>query len=783
MTSCSSTEKSQEPRDPVCGMFVNPETSAHSFSYMDQTYWFCCSGCRTKFEKNPDQYLQQRDEVPESASNVSLGKTAAGTDYTCPMHPEIVESGPADCPICGMALEPMVPSLDRDQENPELIDFTRRFKLGLLFGIPILILSMGPHIGLLSSRLIPDSTSHWLQLILSTPIVLWCGLPFFQRGWASVRNRSLNMFSLIALGSGTAYLVSISVVLFPEFFRPVFSTIDGQFGVYFEVSAAIILLVLLGQVLELKGRERTKIAIQSLLELTPQTAMRLKENGELEEIDIEQIFRGDLLQVRPGEHVPADGTVHQGTSSVDESLLSGESIPVEKLVGDPVHAGTMNGTGSFVMRVKHAQSDTILSQMIHMVARAQMSQAPIQRLADFVASWFVPVVMLVAVVSFVLWLNYGPEPAPNFALVVFVSILIIACPCALGLATPMSVTVSVGRAVREGILVKDAAALEVLSKVKTLVVDKTGTLTVGKPKLIHIGTERSDSDQILSYAAAVCRASEHPLSQAIVNAAQDKGVPTLVTDKFEALPGLGITGQVDSKRIALGNARFMTHTGVGNFESFTSSIQQKNPESSLVYLSVENELQGMFEIADTIKETTPDAIRSLQNRGITVIMVTGDHADTANAIAAKCGIEEVYAGALPEDKVNIVRKIQKDHPVAMAGDGVNDAPALIQAEVGFAMGSGSDVSLECADLTIPNSDLQNIVRARVIAEATMKNIRQNLWFAFAYNLAGVPIAAGVLYPFFGILLSPVFAAAAMSLSSVSVIGNSLRLQKMKIEIN
>ena len=783
MTSCSSTHKSQGPRDPVCGMFVNPETSTHSLTYKDQTYWFCCNGCRIKFEKNPDEYLQKRDEVTKKAPHVSRDQAATGMEYTCPMHPEIVESFPTDCPICGMSLEPMAPSLDSDQANPELIDFTKRFKLGLIFGIPILILAMGPHIGLLPSQLSSGSISHWLQLVLSTPIVLWCGLPFFKRGWASVRNRSLNMFSLIALGSGTAYLVSVAIVLFPGFFLPVFITVDGQLGVYFEVSAAIILLVLLGQVLELKGRERTKKAIQSLLSLTPQTARRIKENGELEEIEIEQIMRGDLLQVRPGEHVPADGTVHRGTSSIDESLLSGESIPVEKLVGDSVHAGTMNGTGSFVMRVLRSKSDTILSQMIHMVAKAQLSQAPIQRLADFVASWFVPIVMVVAVVSFILWLNYGPEPAPNFALVVFVSILIIACPCALGLATPMSVTVAVGRAVREGVLVKDAAALEVLSKVKTLVVDKTGTLTVGKPKLIRIGTEKSNSDELLAYAAAICRASEHPLSQAIVNEAQNKGVPTLVVDDFKATPGLGITGQVDTKRIALGNARFMTNIEVENFESFTSSVLQKNPESSLVYLAVENQIQAIFEIADPIKASTPDAIRSLQNRGINVIMVTGDNEGTANAIAAQCGIDEVYAAALPEDKVNIVKKIQKEHPVAMAGDGINDAPALIQAEVGFAMGGGSDVSLECADLTIPNGDLQNIVRARAIAEATMKNIRQNLLFAFGYNIAGVPIAAGILYPFFGILLSPVFAAAAMSLSSVSVIGNSLRLQKMKIKLN
>ncbi len=778
----NTTSKIQSPKDPVCGMSVNPETSTHSFTYKDETFWFCCGGCRTKFEQSPEKFLNKCDHAKHSDHKTKPATTVPGTKFTCPMHPEIVESEQTDCPKCGMALEPMEPTLETDQPNPELIDFTKRFRLGVIFGFPLLIVAMGPHFGLPLPALISESVSNWLQLLLSTPIVLWCGLPFFQRGWASVRNRSLNMFTLIAMGTGTAYLASIAIVLFPELFLPVFGIANGHVGVYFEVSAAIIVLVLLGQILELKGRERTKKAMQSLLKLTPKTALRLKADGELEEIEVSHISIGDLLQVRPGEIVPADGIIDRGSSSIDESLLSGESIPVEKLAGDPVHTGTINGTGSFVLEVQRSQSDTMLSQMIKMVNKAQLSQAPIQRLADYVAARFVPVVILVAVISFILWLSFGPEPAPNFALVAFVSILIIACPCALGLATPMSVTVAVGRAVRAGVLVKDAAALEVLSKVETLVVDKTGTLTVGKPKLMRIGTKSATKKEVLAYAAAISRASEHPLAQAIVNEAQKQNLTNFQVNEFEAIPGLGITARVNDKRITLGNAQFIKQSGVNNFESFSSSVQKQNDESSLVYLAIEDKLRALFEIADPVKETTRNAIRALKERGIKVIMVTGDQLETANAIAAKCGIDDVYASALPGDKLKIVKELQRKNPIAMAGDGINDAPALAQAGVGFAMGSGSDVSLECADLTIPNGDLQNIVRARAIAEVTMKNIRQNLFFAFIYNLAGVPIAAGVLYPFFGILLSPVFAAAAMSLSSVSVIGNALRLQKMKIDM-
>ena len=770
-----------EIRDPVCGMLVDPDTSSHNCEFEGRSYWFCCNGCLTKFQTDPQKYLNPPKDSGELHDKYSSLDSPSDVRFTCPMHPEVIQMGPGDCPSCGMSLEPMdIPAID-EGPNPELIDFMRRFWIGVTLGVPVLILAMSPHLGIPLHSVVPLKASLWIQLLLSTPIVCWCGWPFLKRGWASVRNRALNMFTLIALGTSVAYLSSVGFVLFPELFAPVFGDAGLELGVYFEVSSAIIVLVLLGQIMELKGRERTGNAIKSLLSLMPPTAFRLKDSGELEEVELDSIATDDLLQVRPGDSIPLDGVIHKGSSSVDESLLTGEPVPVEKQAGDSVKAGTINGTGSFVMRVERQQSETVLSQIIDMVAKAQRSRAPIQRLADLVAGWFVPIVVGVSVLTFVMWCLFGPNPAATFALVAFVSVLIIACPCALGLATPMSIMVAVGRSALGGVLIKDAEALETLAKIKTLVIDKTGTLTLGKPELIDIRTKNLSPKQALAYAAAISRVSEHPLSTAIVTGAELAGAKALLSEDFEAVPGMGVTSNVDGKQVAIGSARFLESLGIKDCGSFLDTDNQITVESTIVFLAIDNQLEGLIEISDPIKETSAASIQALQSQGIRVIMATGDQPITANAIAAKCGIESVHAAALPQDKVEIIKDLQKQgFPVAMAGDGINDAPALAQSDVGIAMGSGADVALECADITILSGDLQGIVRARSLAKATMRNIRQNLFFAFIYNLIGVPIAAGVLYPFFGVLLSPVFAAAAMSLSSVSVISNALRLRRVKL---
>ena len=768
-----------ETRDPVCGMFVDPATSQHRFDHDGETYWFCCNGCLTKFKSDPAKYLSDTCHHGESGKQ-TFEDLPSGTQFTCPMHPEVVQVGPGDCPYCGMSLEPMDMPLIDEGPNPELLDLTRRLWVGLVLGIPLLFVAMGPHLGIPLHEFISKQTGNWIQLILSTPVVLWCGLPFFKRGWASIGHRSPNMFTLIALGTGVAYIVSLIFTIFPNVFSLLVDGTQFELGVYFEVSAAIIVLVLFGQIMELRGREKTGNAIRSLMRLMPPTAMRLGSDGRIEEVELDAVIIGDRLQIRPGDSIPLDGIVHSGTSSIDESLLTGESIPVEKNVGDAVRAGTLNGTGSFVMEVERTSGDSTLSQIVKMVGKAQRSQAPIQRLADTVAGWFVPIVIVIAVTSFVGWSIFGPEPKFTFALIAFVSVMIIACPCALGLATPMSVMVAVGQGVRHGVLVKEARALETLPKVRKLVIDKTGTLTAGQPVLHNVCIGEGFPEDTLAWVAAVARSSEHPLSAAIAAGAEKRNVSSYDVADFQASPGLGVSGMVEGARILIGNARFLQSNDV----EITDSVIQGKPalakESTPVYLAVDGQFAGLLEISDPVKPTSAAAVRALQQQGIEVIMATGDNQSTAEAIAEQCGIRVVYAGVLPEEKQDLVRTLQGDGTiVAMAGDGINDAPALVQADVGIAMGSASDVSLESADMTIPNGDLRCISRALALSETTMKNIRQNLFFAFIYNLVGVPIAAGVFYPVFGWLLSPIFAAAAMSLSSVSVISNSLRLRNFR----
>lgn len=755
-------------------MSVDPESSSHSFEHEGHVYWFCCNGCLTKFSSNPSKYLD-RDRLGKGVG-AEHDNTAPGTKFTCPMHPEVVQVGPGDCPSCGMSLEPMDVPLVDDGPNPELVDFTTRLRVGLLFVVPVIVIAMGPHLGIPVHDFISVQTSNWLQMILSTPVVLFCGMPFFKRGWASIVNRSLNMFTLISLGTAVAYIASVCFVLFPTVFSPLVGAETLQLGVYFEVASAIIVLVLIGQILELKGREKTAGAIRALMRLMPPTASRLKENGETEEVELDTVMVDDLLQIRPGDSIPLDGVIHSGFSGIDESLITGESIPVEKAVGDAVRAGTLNGTGSFVMKVARSRSDSTLSQIVQMVGKAQRSQAPIQRLADTVAGWFVPIVIAIALISFAVWNLIGPEPKFTFALIAFVSVMIIACPCALGLATPMSVMVAVGQAVRHGVLVKEAEALEILPKIQTLVVDKTGTLTEGRPVVNQVRTLDGLDVDVLSCVAALARSSEHPLSEAIVRCAEERGIKPRVVVDFEATPGMGIEGTVDDHRILIGNLRFLQDRGIKN-EDPGIHKEASASANTVVHLAVNNTCAGVLEVSDPVKPTSAAAVQALQSSGIEVIMATGDSQATAKAVAAQCGIDTVHAELLPENKLGLVKKLQRDGAkIAMAGDGINDAPALAQADVGIAMGGGADVSLECAGITIPNGDLQCIVRAHSLARKTMANIRQNLFFAFAYNVVSVPVAAGVFFPFFGWLLSPVIAAAAMSLSSVSVIANALRLR-------
>nr|WP_264185777.1 heavy metal translocating P-type ATPase [Roseicella aerolata] len=761
--------------DPVCGMKVDPATSKHRLEHGGTTFHFCSAGCRTKFEADPGKYLR-----PEKAAAPTAAEKAA--IYTCPMHPEIRQQGPGNCPICGMALEPLEVTAEA-APNEELADMTRRFWVGLVLTLPILVLEMGAHIpGLDLHHLVSPRTSVWIQFLLGTPVVLWAGWPFFVRGWQSVVNRSLNMFSLIALGTGAAYLYSVVATLAPGVFPEGFRGMDGTVAVYFEAAAVITVLVLLGQVLELRAREQTGGAIRALLNMAPKTARRIRPDGSDEEITLAEVHVGDRLRVRPGESVPVDGEVLEGSGAVDESMVTGESMPVEKAPGAKVIGGTVNGTGSLVMRADKVGSDTMLSRIVAMVAEAQRSRAPIQRMADIVSGYFVPAVIVIALLAFVAWAIWGPSPALSYGLIAAVSVLIIACPCALGLATPMSIMVGVGKGAGAGVLIKNAEALEHMEKVDTLVVDKTGTLTEGKPKVVAVVPAPGLTEaEVMPLAASLERSSEHPLAAAIVAAARERGVEMREPADFASVTGKGVTGTVDGRRVALGNARLMQELGVDLGLLAAKADELRREGGTALFLAVDGKPGGVVAVADPIKETTPAALASLRADGVHIVMLTGDNRTTAEAVARKLGIDEFQGDVLPEDKHRIVRELRaKGKVVAMAGDGVNDAPALAEADVGIAMGTGTDVAMQSAGVTLVKGDLAGIARARHLSRATMRNIRQNLFFAFIYNALGVPIAAGVLYPFLGILLSPVVAALAMALSSVSVIANSLRLRAVRL---
>ncbi|UPJ61487.1 heavy metal translocating P-type ATPase [Bradyrhizobium sp. 192] len=759
-------------KDPVCGMSVDPATSKHHLTHHGETFHFCSAGCRTKFATDPAKYLA-KEKLPEP-------EMPAGTIYTCPMHPEIRQVGPGSCPICGMALEPEVASLDTGP-NPELADMTRRFWIGGALALPAVVLEMGGHLAGPHNWIDP-TLSNWIQLAFATPVVLWAGWPFFVRGWQSLLTRNFNMFTLIAMGTGVAYVYSIIGTVAPQIFPANFRGHEGAVAVYFEAAAVITVLVLLGQMLELRARDATSGAIKALLQLAPKTARRVDADGSEHEVEIDTLHAGDRLRVRPGEKVPVDGSILEGRSSLDESLVTGESMPVTKEAGAKVIAGTLNQSGSFVMRADKVGRETLLSQIVQMVADAQRSRAPIQRLADQVAGWFVPTVIFVAIVAFGAWAWFGPEPRLAFGLVAAVSVLIIACPCALGLATPMSIMVGVGRGAQAGVLIKNAEALERMEKIDTLVVDKTGTLTEGKPKVVSIvPVSGFVEDDILRLAASVERASEHPLADAIVRAAKEKPLALGQVEQFDSPTGKGATGKVDGKTIALGNAGYLTSLGIDTTTLHAEAERLRQDGATVINMAVDGRLAGLFAIADPVKASTPEALKALAAEGIKVIMLTGDNRTTAEAVARRLGIADVEAEVLPDQKSAVVTRLQKaGRIVAMAGDGVNDAPALAAAEVGIAMGTGTDVAMESAGITLLKGDLVGIVRARKLSQATMSNIRQNLFFAFIYNAAGIPIAAGILYPAFGLLLSPIVAAAAMALSSVSVVGNALRLRATRL---
>ncbi|TCZ55802.1 heavy metal translocating P-type ATPase [Roseicella aquatilis] len=760
-------------KDPVCGMTVDPHTTPHRAEHHGHPYYFCSAGCRTKFVAEPTKYLGDR------AADTAAVKP--GTIYTCPMHPQIRQTGPGSCPICGMALEPEVPSGEAEP-NHELIDFTRRFWIGLALTVPVFALEMGGHLlGL--DHLVARGTSNWIQLLFATPVVLWAGWPFFVRGWQSVVNRSLNMFTLIALGTGVAWAFSVVATAAPGLFPLAFRGPDGSVAVYFEAAAVIVVLVLLGQLLELRARERTGGAIRALLNLAPALARRIKADGSDEEVPLASIQVGDRLRVRPGDKVPLDGEVLDGGSNVDESLVTGEPVPVTKAPGAQVIGGTLNGQGAFVMRADRIGQDTVLAQIVRMVAGAQRSRAPIQRLADQVAGWFVPAVMGIAVLAFIAWAVWGPEPRLAYALVAAVTVLIIACPCALGLATPMSIMVGVGRGAQAGVLIKNAEALERMERIDTLVVDKTGTLTQGRPEVVAVVPAAGfDEADVLRLAAGLERPSQHPLAEAVVRAAQKRGLPVPAVDGFDAPVGRGVTGRVEGRQIAVGNARLMQELGVDATPVAAEAERLRGEGATAFFVAVDGQPAGLVAVADPIKETTAAALAGLAKEGVRVVMLTGDNRTTAEAVAKRLGIAEVVAEVLPEDKQRVVERLKSEgRRVAMAGDGVNDAPALAAAEVGIAMGTGTDVAIESAGVTLLGGDLTGIVRARHLSHAVMRNIRQNLFFAFAYNAAGVPLAAGVLYPWFGILLSPIIAAAAMALSSVSVVGNALRLRTARLD--
>jgi Cu+-exporting ATPase len=799
-------------QDPVCGMTVEPQHAVGTEIYNGVTYAFCSPHCLGKFRADPTQYMAASHETHGSApvagtvytcpmhpevrqegpgacprcgmalEPVMAAAPRTRTTYVCPMHPAIVRSEPGTCPICGMALEPHTVSLE-EEANPELTDMTRRFWICVILTAPLLLLAMSdmlpgqPVQHAFSARLLT-----WMQMIFATPVVLWGGWPFFVRAWASIVNRSLNMFTLIAIGTGTAYGFSVLATLILDIFPATFRTHTGHVAVYFEAAAVITTLVLLGQFLELRARSQTSGAIRALLGLAPKTARRLRDEGPEEDIALDQVQPGDRLRVRPGEKIPVDGTVLEGRSSVDESMVTGEPLPVEKVPGSRITGGTVNGAGSFVMRAERVGADTLLAQIVRMVSEAQRSRPPIQRLADVVSAYFVPAVLLIALVTFVIWGLYGPEPRLVYALVNAVAVLIIACPCALGLATPMSIMVGTGRGALAGVLVKNAEALEVLEKVDTLVVDKTGTLTEGKPRLVSVlALPHLKEDDLVRLAASLERGSEHPLAAAIVAGAQSRGLALTDAQEFTSITGKGVTGRVAGRSIALGNQALFEELGIAVGELAAHAEARRREGHTVMFVAVDGQPAGLLGVADPIKSTTPEAIRALRADGVQIVMLTGDSRTTAEAVARTLGIDHVEAEVLPAQKGDVVRDLQtQGHIVAMAGDGINDAPALAQAQVGIAMGTGTDVAMESAGVTLVQGDLRGIVRARRLSQGTMRNIRQNLFFAFLYNVLGVPIAAGVLYPVWGLLLSPMIASAAMTLSSVSVIANALRLRHLRL---
>jgi Cu+-exporting ATPase len=799
-------------KDPVCGMKVNPATAKYAWNYENKAYYFCAASCLEKFKSDPKRYLQRSGHSQTEIVLVSPSKPAdyvcpmcpevhaskpgpcpscgmsldraipapTRVEYTCPMHPQIVLPAPGFCPICGMALEPR--TITADDENPELRAMTRRFWTSLVLTVPLFALAMTDMFsGSPVARVVPARWVPWIEMLLATPVVLWGGWPFFQRGWASIVNRSTNMFTLIAMGVGAAYGYSLVATIFPGFFPASFRDMNGIVPVYFEAAAAITTLVLLGQVLELRARSRTGQAIRALLDLSPKTARVLRDSSE-EDIPLDQVKVGDRIRVRPGEKIPVDGVVLEGNSSVDESMITGESMPVEKMPHSHVVGATINGTGSFVMRAERVGSETLLAQIIQMVGQAQRSRAPIQNLADRVSAWFVPAVIVIAALTFIAWGLLGPQPRFAHALVNAVAVLIIACPCALGLATPMAITVGLGRGAHFGVLLRNAEALEIFEKVNTLVVDKTGTLTEGKPKVVSVIAVNGDSESdLLRLVASLERGSEHPLAAAILAASKSRGLELSEAQNFTSATGAGVYGMVDGKTVVAGTEKFLKDSGIPTESLAAKATELRSLGQTVIFVATDSKFAGLIGIADPIKQSTPPALRELKNQGIRILMVTGDSATTAEAIARQLGIEEYEAEVLPQNKAEIVKRLQaKSCTVAMAGDGINDAPALAQANVGIAMGTGTDVAMESGDVILVKGDLAGILRARKLSQATMRNIRQNLFFAFLYNSLGVPIAAGVLYPFFGLLLSPVLAAAAMSLSSVSVIANSLRLRTVKL---
>ncbi len=759
--------------DPVCGMDVDRASAKHFHRHGGDKFYFCSAGCKSKFEAGPGQYL---DDRPAPAP------MPKGTQYTCPMHPEIVRDKPGSCPICGMALEPMgVPTGD-EGPNPELVDFKRRFWVSAILSLPLLVIAMGPMVGLPVRDWIGERLAAWLELALATPVVLWAAAPVFHRAYESFVNRSPNMWTLISIGVGTAYIYSVVATFFPDLFPHQFRGHGGSVPVYFEAAAVIVALVFLGQVLELRARERTGSAIRALLDLAPKTARRVAADGSEADVPLDEVKQGDRLRVRPGDSVPVDGTVLEGRTSIDESMITGEPVPVEKTPGDAVTGGTLNRNGTLVITAERVGSETMLSRIVEMVAKAQRSRAPIQGLADRVSYYFVPAVVLVAIIAFVVWGLFGPEPSMVYAIVSAVSVLIIACPCALGLATPMSIMTATGRGAQAGVLIKDAEALERFASVDTLIVDKTGTLTEGRPKLTDVvAAEGFDAVQILSLAASLERGSEHPLAEAIVEGAAERGAALQAASDFEAVTGKGVSGSVDGRKVALGNAAMMADLGVGIDRLGARADAMRAEGKTAMFVAVDGAAAGFVTVADPVKATTVEAIRALRDKGLHIIMATGDNERTASAVATKLGIDEVRADMLPDSKQKLIEELRaRGARVAMAGDGVNDAPALAAADVGIAMGTGADVALESAGITLVKGDLNGIVRARTLAQATIRNIRENLFFAFVCNALGVPVAAGALYPVFGTLLSPMIAAAAMSLSSVSVIANALRLRTVRL---